>query len=85
MNTEIRFLGDDGRKRHYYAGISHYGNCSYDSINGCAWSFYRFDSKEARDKWVKENDNIENSYTEAVTREKLISYFGKKWFSERFQ
>ena len=40
-------------KKHYYAGKSSIGiNCSYESLNGTAWTAYKFDSKEARDAWV---------------------------------
>ena len=51
-------------KKHYYAAVSSAGiHCHFKSLNGTAWTAYRFDSKDARKSFVlAQNDGYTGGF-----------------------
>lgn len=71
--------------KHYYAEYNAYGiYVSYDSFGGPGrngYVFYRFDTRDARDKWVIDNqyDRDGNIVTGDCTRAIVERNLGKKF------
>lgn len=65
-------------KKKYYAEHCLYGvNTSYDSFNRHAYSFFVFDSKKERDKWV--DKNAYDPYGKLVAAATTLKTFATAW------
>lgn len=64
-------------QNYYYAGFTKYGRCSYGSLNGTAWTFYRFKTEEARDAFVEDKnyDRDPDYYAKALDKDDLADVF----------
>lgn len=58
----------------FYASVSNYGCVSYKSLNGTAYTFYAFKTKQERDEFVEDMLYSSDGYfAEALTRKELAS------------
>lgn len=69
--------------KHYYAYYCPLGRCSYESLNGNAHTFFRFDSKESRSEWLENHWDMYDCNTydkfKAVKRADVEEALGKNF------
>lgn len=65
----------------YYAEYCPWGiNISYASLNGSAYTFYAFSTKEERDKWVDEHEYDGTNYVAAPVKRRTLERIKGKNF-----
>ena len=69
--------------KHYYAYYCPLGRCCYESLNGNAHTFFRFDSKESRSEWLENHWDMYDCNTydkfKAVKRADVEEALGKNF------